>query len=685
MDLKSRQISLLRCLPQAVEGVSVQTLVDEFGVSRRTIYYDIAHINEWLGREDLGKVTLENQMVTSKDVCWKYAGRLVGLSRVRVFTVSERRSMTLVRIALAHEQATIPSLMDGYEVSRNTVITDIRELKGELNPLGINLASVPGQGYMLLGDEITIRKFIWSKLQGLAGAECIQDVRRFLQHTLVDVTKNDIDYYELCRSLIKQYELDLKTRCFLDSNGLEGMMIQVSWLRGLRGSWVAMGREEQITLSGTLSYRSVQCSVEKLKSAGIALPSEEILYITSLLLGIKTTNFARQREEDEYVSELAENLIGNFERVGCLTFMNKETIHEQLSHHIRPLYYRQKYGISVHNPLTVDVQKMYPMAFDFTRRAAVETGMDDLSDDELAYLTIYLSNDLDNKMLENGDTSATRVLLVGARNMSTITLVKERLFDACGICFEYDCAEVDSLHRWKLESYALVIALSHLPQEFRSDNMVETTPFFSEESRRQIYEVLRSNRIISRYDALIEGIVEIVGENIPDSDWEWLRSDKLHFELFRYFDERDRGFMGPTSVQLGDSHVRAERVVVPQGSTWGTAVLLGAHKLQEDASKSCLVERMSNIMASNKLLYYRMAPEVVVVRCPMQGDENAHVEAQIVLAPDGIELPDGKPARVVVCMATINRYSHWGTLYDIYQYFSSQEHVAALMADALEA
>ena len=72
------------------------------------------------------------------------------------------------------------------------------------------------------------------------------------------MTNNDIDYYALCRSLIKQYESDLKTRCFLESNGLEGMMVQVSWLRGLDGNSVVMGRDEQITLMGTVSYRSVQ-------------------------------------------------------------------------------------------------------------------------------------------------------------------------------------------------------------------------------------------------------------------------------------------------------------------------------------------------------------------------------------------------------------------------------------------
>lgn len=421
--------------------------------------------------------------------------------------------MAFLRIALSSEPVTIGVLMDSFGVSRNTVIADVHEIRESLDSLGLSLSSVAAAGYEVLGDEITIRKRIWSSLKELADSGHAHDAKRFLQAALVRVTNNDIDYYALCRSLIKQYESDLKTRCFLESNGLEGMMVQVSWLRGLAGNSVVMGRDEQITLMGTVSYRSVQCSAEKLKSVGIALPSEEILYITSLLLGIKTADFAHQSEEDAYVSSLAESLIENFERVACLTFVNKEFVKEQLSHHIRPLFYRQKYGIPVHNLLTDDVRKMYPMSFEFCRRAAIESGMGSLSDDELAFLTIYLSSDLDSKMLERGDTSADRVLIVGADNMSTATLVRDQLSQACGISFDCEYADSEKLHRWTLESYTVVLALVPLPPEMRSDNMVEVTPFFSEENKHQIYGVLKRNRIISRYDSLIGGILDIMSEN----------------------------------------------------------------------------------------------------------------------------------------------------------------------------
>lgn len=681
MELKSRQMTMLRTLSKEVEGVSIPALMSEFGISRRTVYYDIKGINGWLDEAGLGSITIDRQRLCADNVRWGQVERLLGIDRVRPLSVAERQSMTFLRIALSGERETINSLASAFRVSRNTVIADIREIKRDALSAGIKLSSSAGEGYEVLGDELTIRKHIWAELQRLSDAECVSIVRRFLQGTLTKLLDNDIDYYELCRSLIKQYETDLKTRCFLDSKGLEGMMIQVSWLRGLRGHKVAMGREEEVTLMGTVSYRSVRNSVTKLRTLGITLPSQEVLYITSLLLGIKTTDFALQTEEDEYVANLAEKLIDSFERVGCLTFQNKEYVREQLTHHIRPMYYRLKYGISVHNPLTAEVQEMYPMAFEFTRRAAAESGMKRLSDDELAYLTIYLSSDLDSHMLEDGETSTNKVLLVGADNMSTATLIKDQLFEACGISFEYEYAEPERIHRWALGGYALVVSLVPLPRGLRADNVVEVTPFLSEENKRQVYGILRSNRVISRYDSLINGIMDIMSKDAPAEVRSWLSSDKLHFELFRFFDDTDRGLMSPPRADLDDAHILPETVVLFKGATWREAVLSGARELQGVGGKSRLVERMGNIMEGSRLLYYHMSDDVTVVRCPMQGDDCARVAAQVVIAPEAIEFPDGGASRVVICVSTINRYSHWGTLYSIYQHFSDEGYVSRLVEE----
>lgn len=678
--LKGRSLPLLRSLSLSVDGLSLDALREEYGVSKRSLYYDVSNLNSWLEEHDLGGVKIDRRVLIACNIPWERALSLAGLGSSGVLSAPARQAMIFLQVALSGKKQTISSLMADFDVSRNTVISDIREIKVKLAQSGIILTSEVGHGYELHGDEVIIRRSIWTELLGLASAGLTSLVRKFLQGALSHFVQNDIDYFELCRSLVKQYELDLKTQCFLDTDGFEGMMIQVSWLRGLSGHSVSMGRDEQATLMGTVSYRSVQCSVTKLRTVGITLPSQEVLYITSLLLGIKTADCDLPEEEDERVTSLASALISGFERVGCLTFQNKEYVLERLSHHIRPLFYRQKYGISAHNPLTSDVQKNYPMAFEFTRRAAIESGMGRLSDDELAYLTIYLSCDLDSHMLEDGDSSASKVLLVGAENMSVATLVKDQLLDACGIAFDYEYLEPHRLHRWTLESYALVLTLVPLPQDMQSDNMVEISPFLSEENKQEIYSILRDNRVISRYDALINSIIQTVGHNAPASvdARSWLTSNRLHFELFKLFEDRDRGITGLTAPHLDDSHINANKTALFKGVTWREAVLAGCSELS-GASRSRLVERLGNIMEGGRLLYYHMNNVVTVVRCPMQGEEDARVEAQIVVSPSPIEFPDGGTPYIIICISTINRYSHWGTLYSIYQIFSDDAYLTDVL------
>ena len=76
--------------------------------------------------------------------------------------------MAFLRIALSSEPVTIGVLMDSFGVSRNTVIADVREIRESLDSLGLLLSSVAAAGYEVLGDEITIRKRIWSSLKELA-------------------------------------------------------------------------------------------------------------------------------------------------------------------------------------------------------------------------------------------------------------------------------------------------------------------------------------------------------------------------------------------------------------------------------------------------------------------------------------------------------------------------------------
>ena len=679
MELKSRQTYILRSLLEADQGISSALLLTQLDIARRTLYYDVEKINDWLSYHSMGRVIVSGQNLRAEVFDQDALDRQLKRTSSYFFSVAERRAMGILYISLSSRSVTISSLMDYFEISKNTALADIKTIRDELEGWGLALHSAIKLGYHIAGEEAVIRKLIWTQFRKLNNPEGTASVKSFLQQSMVALTGNDVDFLELCRCLIKQYESDIKGDCFLDVSGFESMMIQASWIRSRKGREINMSDDEQFALMKTLSYRSVEFSAQKLGILGMGISPMETYYITSLFLGIQTTGFTSQEEENSYIAILAEQLIYHFERIACISFPNRERLHGQLTHHIRPMYYRLKYGILAKNPLAKDIMRMYPVIYNFTRRAMQEIDTrlhTDISEDELAYLCVYFASNLSEKAVSQGDCGgADEVLIIGPENMATATLVKEQLQDLFGLSFRYSVITVDRLRKWALEDYALVVSLIPLGKQLECGRQVHTGPILTEADQRKILDVLRQNRTVARHDSLIRDIIRLA-----ETDTEGrLQSEKLYFDLFRYFEQRGGGKTGQrTTATFLELVCRENVVAVPDGIGWNDAVLRGAASLQREGN-SRLTAKMRNLLYHKKTQMYRICPDAVLVHCPMQGEVDAQLAVRMVLSRAGVACRDGQRARVLLCLSTVDWYTHWNILQEIYQYFSAQGHVDGVL------
>ena len=672
MELKSRQTYILRSLLDAEQGLTSTYLLQILGIAKRTFYYDVEKINDYLAQYRMGRLVIGGQRIRAEISDRAALDRQLRKNSSYFFSVAERRAMEILYISLASEVVTINRMMETFDVSKNTALADIKMIREELDEWGLSLHSAIKVGYQIEGEEATIRKLLWAQFRKLNNPEGTSAVKSFLQQSMVALTGNDIDFLELCRCLIKQYESDIKGDCFLNESGFESMMIQASWIRSRKGHEINMSGDEQFALMKTLSYRSVEFSAQKLGILGMGISPKETYYITSLFLGTQTTDFATQEEEDSYIAALAEQLIYNFERIACITFPNRERLHGQLSHHIRPMYYRLKYGIMDKNPLVKDIQRMYPAVYDFTRRAMLEIDsklLKDISEDELSYLCVYFASNLNEKFLSQTETTAAEeVLIIGAGNMASATLVKEQLQNLFGLSFRYSVITVDRVRKWELDDYALVVSLVPLGPQQQCAKLVQTGPILTETNQRKIMDVLKTNRTIARHDQLIQDIIRMVEQNTSGE----IQSERLYFDLFRYFERRDGGRSTPQTAETFVEKLRAENIVpLPEDADWGEAVLLGAERLQGER----LADKMRNLLTNRKVQMYRFHPDAVLVHCPMQGEVGAKVDVRILVSREGVVCRDGARAGVILCLSTVDRYTHWNTLQEIYQYFSTPGHV----------
>jgi len=680
MELKSRQAYILRVLLATKRGVAIKEFLEKLGVGKRTLYYDLDKINDWLKHYRLGKVVISEQMIRAEIPDAAALDQQLRQGTTYFFSVDERRAMEIIHIALSSEKVTISHLMKLSGVSKNTILGDIKELRKVLECWGLSLSSTIKSGYLILGEEMTIRKMLGEQFRLLLSTGGQVCARNFLQRSLVCLYRNEIDFGELCRCLVKQYETDIHGDYILANIELIIIMIQVSWIRSRKGNIIQMSSDEQLALMKSLSFRSVEFSLQKLRIHGVEVAMQETYYITTLFLGIQTTDFLSQEQEDTFIADFAEELVLSFERIACLSFPNRERLQKQLSHHIRPMYYRIKYGIPDKNPLLKDIKAMYPFVFDFTRKAVQETRInlptEGISEDELAYLCIYFVSNLNEKYLGQEKADNRGVLIVGAENMAVATLMREQLRDQLGLSLDYHVISLSKLREWMLADYTLVVSLVPLSDRFGCKKIVETGPIITEKTQRRIMEILRGDKSVARYDEMIQEIINCVKNSVNGE----VQVDKLYLELFRYFDEKERGKRSRFKSNTFFEKIEQNKFFrLPETACLQEALLLCSQVLCQGTNHQRLAQRMLNLLQNKKLQTYRIQQDVVLVHFPMQSDANPKIDVCIALAPKGLRWLDGDDAKILVGLATKDSYSHWAELEGIYRYFSNQSHVDGII------
>lgn len=676
MELKSRQTDILKALMATDKGISPESFMERMGIGKRTLYYDIENINEWMKRYGFGRIAINRQMIRMEIENAAVLEKQLRQSTTYFFAVLERRAMEIVYIALSDECITISHLMKLCGVSKNTVLGDIREVRLILERWGLSLNSTIKSGYLIQGEEMTIRKMLGEQFQRLSSPGVQTYICNFLQWNLVRLYQNEIDFGELCRCLVKQYETDIQGDYILANTELIRMMIQVSLIRSRKGNVINLSSDEQLALMKSLSFRSVEFSLQKLRVHGVEVAMLETYYITTLFLGIQTTDFLSQEQEENFIVSFAEELVMSFERIACLAFPNRERLQKQLSHHIRPMYYRIKYGIPDKNPLLKDIKTMYPFVFDFTKKAMGEIKVNlpatEISEDELAYLSVYFVSNLNEKFIEQENADNRGILIVGAENMATAILMREQLRELFGFSLDYRVISLSKLREWMIGDYALVVSLIPIEHRFHWDKIVESGPILTELTRRRIMEILRGDKSIARHDEMIQEIITRVKDSITGE----VQTDKLYLDLFCYFEEKDRGKRNRSSSNIFYEKIEKNMfLMLPKRANLEEALLLCSRSLRQGDTDQRLPQRMSNLLQNKKLQTYRIQKDVVLIHFPMQSDINPSIDVCIAISSIGIRCPDGGDAAILVGLATKDSYTHWSELEGIYRYFSDQSHV----------
>ena len=225
MELRKRQAKILQDLFEK-KRISVDAILNEYGISKRTLYYDLNKINDWLSEDNFGMASIEDKEIVIEITNLAGIEKQMHKGKEYYFSSEERRAIEFLFITLNSEKIVIDDLKNAFDVSRNTILSDLKCVKSEIEESGeLKFCNSIKQGYYVTGDESALRKIIQEKINELKTPEGKAVLKIYMQNSLFQLTENEIDFYKLCICIIKQYELDIKNEYILSDMQTEGFMI----------------------------------------------------------------------------------------------------------------------------------------------------------------------------------------------------------------------------------------------------------------------------------------------------------------------------------------------------------------------------------------------------------------------------------------------------------------------------
>ena len=647
--LNERCTHILNTLLWGSDYISLQQLIDELNVSRRSIYYDICRINEWLEENLVQEVTIERGkgiLIPTED-----KQKIKQLLQEETpdmnyyFQPSERVKIIIMRIFYSESPVYINQLMDCCQVSRNTIFGDLRVVVNTLHEYDLNLEYESKEGYQISGDTVRARA-VFSLL--------FAELRRLYDKDVLTFLPKDLIHEHLGR--LKQIEKELGIHyvdgCLL---GIAAMMPVISRNNGkLYFPGLKKGEIEQ-----TSEYQLV-------RKYYAGMEESERIYVTLHLLGARLTTASDDFFEnaiDESVYGITKSLVTEFEKISCVNFEDREELERDLFVHINASMYRYHYGIQVGNPLCEDIKREYPHVFETTRIVCkyLEKMIGiPMLDSEIAYLAMHFGAHL--KIAEK-QNEQLRILIVCANGVSIGNMLKrevQRLLPQAqivGVAAAVDLVNVQDI---------CDLVISAIPIQCMVP-VILVHSVLTDEDRNHIMNhrlVLNQNRV-----TVEKSIFDLVKKYIPEEDKEKVKAEITHCLYGNQLDHNRNLWMRNGLLDLLDSSLIQ---ITEDKYFWQDSIRYAGRELlhREQIQKKYL-----ETIISQTLYYgtYMFLNQNIMLAHAKPEDGVRHMGVQMTIFRQPVEFPNDHKAKIIFVLAAEDQEKHLNMLNDIFKIVSDTE------------
>ncbi|MPW25577.1 PRD domain-containing protein [Alkalibaculum sp. M08DMB] len=549
IELTQRQKQILNDLLYLNTPITAKDISLKFGVSVRTIRYDMDHIESWV--EEKGHKLLKSK---GKGV-WieKKSRKMVCLSsQIKSnedwddFVLNKEERIDLIQLFLLRSSGyiTAQTLADHLRISRTTIMKDLKVVKEEIDKYGISLASKQKNGYVIEGNESDIREYLVNMLlkymnrkslfQNLTHnqrkSEKEENIFDFLNEevsTLINV--DDI------KKAIKsgKYVYDF----WIPDASYESLIVHiaVNINRLIKGQNISLAKDKVEAVRTYEEYSIAEKISETLESLySVTLPEEEIANITIHLLSADLK--LRELAEDDFdhklytMWEIVNQMVGAIEDSLNINSLKIQKLKEDIYKHLKLNYKKYNLGINNENPLLEQIKTKFVDSFLLANRMAEvykkATGVN-MSESEIGYIALHVEAQKDIYMKNR----RRRALIVCTTGAGSAKILANRLRNSFP---ELDIVDITSVFELEdrvdgLKDIDLVISTVNL--SLKDTPVIKISPLADKEDFGLLKEFLIESKSLKSLEQMETGqyilnsLMGILGKFVSVMDLATIRTE----------------------------------------------------------------------------------------------------------------------------------------------------------------
>lgn len=418
ISLTKRQRDIIFYFIENKKFFTIEEIATKFNVSKRTVQYEIEHINSFLNEkfpntyiQGVRNKGLELHINISKENIIKET-----ISSIQTRFLGQPERIVAIKLLLLLDQVkSLDEIADYCLVSKKTIINDYKLVEKELNEAKLILEN----NTLIKGNEIDIRDCFESVINDYDS----ESDYSFFKETVDTSLANQI---KRAKSLINKISEGLKQRYIVTSNFLYCLAY-------------VFFRIENNYLIGNKEIEKLKKSICKSSNNNLlSLLKEEVsendaFYFASLFLRTKLYSSSSRKEKDSVEKLMADYLIQELKHL--IKSKNiTDSFRQLLELHLKVAIYRMKNNIEIKNDFLENIKLSIPLMYEFTKETIKKCEKKfnlRFDETEIAYIAMHIASAYENNV--QLDTSLD-VLIVCSFGLATSSLLKSRISQLISSC-----------------------------------------------------------------------------------------------------------------------------------------------------------------------------------------------------------------------------------------------------------